>query len=111
MNIADIEALKARILREMPPEDRALMEAGLKHFEEHLLGETLSLLNMIPFIGPSLAGGVGWLCMRAYRDGYAAAQRAVQAEATAKRGLGSGAAAGRPNSRSPNSGPSGKPSP
>ncbi|MDP3768323.1 MAG: hypothetical protein Q8S13_09930 [Dehalococcoidia bacterium] len=87
MNIAEIEALKARILREMPPEDRALAEASLKHFEEHLLGETLALLNLIPFIGPSLAGGVGWLCMRAYRDGYAAHERAVATEATLKQGL------------------------
>ena len=61
---AIIEELKARILSELPPEDREPAARALKHFEERLLGETIALLRGVPFVGPMLAGYIGWLAIR-----------------------------------------------
>lgn len=96
-----VEELKARILRELPPEDREVAERALKHIEENLLGETISLLRAIPFVGSHVAAAVGWLCLRAYQDGWKAHERAARVEATIKRGIGAGK---RPHARSPSTG-------
>jgi hypothetical protein len=65
-----IDELRARILREFPTPQQQVAREALDHFERKLMGEVIGLVGEIPFVGQAIAGGIGWISIRAYQAGY-----------------------------------------